>query len=471
MTHAFNKLSVIMPTYNEARTVRAIVERVLKSPLAIELELICVDDCSQDGSRQVLIELAAQDERIKVLHHLVNRGKGAAIRTAIEHMTGDIAIFQDADLEYDPTDYPRILGPILDGRADAVFGSRFAASPERKVLLYWHTLGNRFLTWLTNILNDLNLTDMETGYKAVRADILRNLRLSSERFGIEPEITTRLSQWGATIYEVPIAYHGRSYVEGKKIGWKDGLEAIWLLFRFRFLNTSFSVRGGHDTLENLRSAKALNEWVLSQFEGYVGERVFEAGCGNGNITELLLDRKELMSVDIDPFYVQTVGRHFGHLANFTVARLDLEDVRSVESLGIGHFDTAICINVLEHLARPEAAIKGFASALQPGAHALILVPANASLYSPADVAMGHHRRYDRGGLQSLLDEGGFEVLEIRDFNRLGVIGWWFNKLLGRTNISGWQARAYAALIPLAKLIDRLRIGQGLSLIAIARKRH
>lgn len=230
------KLSVLMPVYNESRTLSTILKRVLDAPVNLDIEVLAVDDASTDSSWEILSDLSQQDGRIRCFRHSQNRGKGAAIRTAIEMMTGDVAVIQDSDLEYDPTDFPRLLKPILEGRADAVFGSRFAASPERRVLLYWHSLGNKVLTGLTNMLNDLNLTDMETGYKAIRADVLRSLRLQSDRFGIEPEMTTRLAQWGARIYEVPISYYGRTYAEGKHIGWRDGVHAIWLLFRYRWFD-------------------------------------------------------------------------------------------------------------------------------------------------------------------------------------------------------------------------------------------
>ena len=189
------RLSVLMPVYNEARTLRTIVARVLESDAA-EIELICVDDCSSDHSLEILEDLAARDERIRVVAQPVNMGKGKAIRTAIEHMTGDIGIIQDADLEYDPEEYAKVIAPIVDGKADAVYGSRFAASEVRRVLFFWHALGNRLLTAFSNMANDLNLTDMETCYKAVRGDVLKRLRLTSDRFGLEPEMTARLAQWG-----------------------------------------------------------------------------------------------------------------------------------------------------------------------------------------------------------------------------------------------------------------------------------
>jgi glycosyltransferase involved in cell wall biosynthesis len=216
-------LSVLVPVYNEEETISVILDQIHAT--AVRKEVICVNDCSTDASRQVL-EAERQAGRIHTLvHHEVNRGKGAAIRTALAQSTGDIVIVQDADLEYDPNDWPTLLEPIIDGRADACFGSRFLGGPHR-VLYFWHSVGNRVLTTFSNMLTNLNLTDMETCYKAVRGDVARSLRLESNRFGFEPEITARLARARARIFEVPISYSGRTYEEGKKIGWKDGVAAI-----------------------------------------------------------------------------------------------------------------------------------------------------------------------------------------------------------------------------------------------------
>ncbi|MGP1272143.1 MAG: glycosyltransferase family 2 protein [Phycisphaerales bacterium] len=231
-TGEIRTLSVLMPAHNEARTLREIVRRVLNAPIEQAIELIIVDDGSTDGSRELIDELAAADPRVRAIHHDRPRGKGAAVRTAIAAMSGDVAIVQDADLEYDPADYAVVLDPIVAGEADAVYGSRFLKSPRRQVHGFWHSQGNRVLTLLCNMASNLALTDMETCYKAIRADLLRSLPLTSTRFEIEVELTMRLARRDARIYEVPISYHGRTRAEGKQIGPRDGVHALWAIARF-----------------------------------------------------------------------------------------------------------------------------------------------------------------------------------------------------------------------------------------------
>ena len=226
------RVSILMPVFNERATIAQAVRRVRTVPL--DLELICVDDASTDGTRVELETLLRMGEIDKLVIHEANRGKGAAIRSALEQATGDVVVVQDADLEYDPSDILKLLGPVQDGRADAVFGSRFRGEVSR-VLYYWHSLGNGMLTTLSNMVTNLNLSDMETCYKLVRTDLMRSLPLKSDRFGFEPELTARLAQSRARIYEVPVSYSGRTYAEGKKIKWTDGVAALWHIIRFNFL--------------------------------------------------------------------------------------------------------------------------------------------------------------------------------------------------------------------------------------------
>ncbi|MFN8176559.1 MAG: glycosyltransferase family 2 protein [bacterium] len=223
-------LSVIMPVYNEARTVEEIVRRVQAAPFPLEKEILLVDDASTDGTGAILERLAGNG--VRVFHHAVNQGKGAAIRTAQAHVTGDLVVVQDADLEYYPEEYGVLAAPILDGRADVVYGTRFLGT--HRVFLYWHYLGNQFLTWVTNVLYNTMLSDMETCFKMTRAEIFTSIRLEANRFGFEPEFTAKIFKRGYKVYEVPISYNGRGYEEGKKITWRDGIAALWFLFKFRF---------------------------------------------------------------------------------------------------------------------------------------------------------------------------------------------------------------------------------------------
>ena len=461
------KLSVLMPVYNESRTLRTIVKRVLDAPVTLEIELVCVDDGSTDDSQQILDELAREDSRIKVIGQPVNMGKGKAIRTAIEHMTGDIAIIQDADLEYDPADYQRVIAPILDGSADAVYGSRFASGEVRRVLFFWHALGNRILTTLSNMANDINLTDMETCYKAIKGEMLKRLRLTSNRFGLEPEITARLARLGARIYEVPISYRGRTYAEGKNITWRDGMEALWLIFKFRFIDTRHVMDSAHVTLESLAVSPSISRWMLEPFMAHLGDRVLEAGCGVGNLTEHLIDRPALTVVDIDHLHIASIRGRFGHLENVKTVVGDLQEGSLFGGLDVP-FDSVLCVNVLEHLDPPDLALSEFRNVLTSGGHALILVPAHEWLFSAADDALEHRVRYDREKLRVLVEAAGFEDVELRQFNRLGVLGWMVNKWLKSTVISRFQARVFGWLLPLARLMGRWKALPGLSWIVIAK---
>jgi glycosyltransferase involved in cell wall biosynthesis len=235
------KLSVLIPVYNEERTLEEVVRRV--RAIQLPKEIILVDDGSKDGSQEILTRLQQDSERardplneVRVFLQPTNQGKGAALKVALDHVRGDVIIIQDADLEYDPQDYPALLDPIERGLADVVYGTRFAGGGAHRVLFFWHSMGNRMLTLISNMLTNLNLSDMEVGYKMFRAEVLKSIKLESKRFGFEPEVTLKLAKKGYRFYEVPISYHGRTYQEGKKITWKDGVSALYYMLRFRFKN-------------------------------------------------------------------------------------------------------------------------------------------------------------------------------------------------------------------------------------------
>lgn len=463
-------LSILMPVYNERLTLEAIVRRVLTIDVPLPIELIVVDDGSTDGSRDILKSLAEEDSRIKLFFQPKNMGKGAAIHTALEKMTGDIAIIQDADLEYDPADIGRLVQPIVDGKADAVFGTRFSGSECVRVLHYWHSMGNKMLTWLTNILCDLDFTDMETCYKAIRTDILRKTRLSCTDFGLEPELAIRLAQWGVRIYEVPISYQGRTYQEGKKITWKDGVKALNTIFRIGVLDKVFTTHDGYYLLHTFEQLGAFNKWQYEQIAHHIGRSVLEYGCGIGTLTAYMLGRDRLICTDIDPFYIEIVNRRFRHIKGFGVLKMDLSTAEDYAQISDMKFDTVLCMNVLEHLDNDQEILEKIYQALDPGGKAIINVPNDPALFCGLDESVGHHRRYLQKEIEEKMRKAGFEIAESRQFNRFATLGWFVSgKIFGGKRIRTSQMRLYNTLLPIAKMIEKMPVWPALSLIIVGQK--
>ena len=464
------KLSVIIPAYNEINTIGEILSRVLE--VEFPKEVIVVDDGSTDGTREFLREWEAEREKksndeVRILYQPQNMGKGAALRSGFQAATGELIIIQDADLEYHPQEYPKLIEPILDGRADVVYGSRFLGTP-RRVLMFRHTLGNKFLTFISNLCTDLNLTDMETGYKVFKKEVLEHLHLKSNRFGFEPEVTAKVAKMNYRIYEVPISYSGRDYWEGKKINWIDGLRAIFSIVRYNFFDRA-TEDIVYQTLQNMKRLHRYNRWIFSTFRPFLGRRVLEIGSGIGNITKFLLDRDLVIATDVEPKYLSLLKNTFGKYKKFVVERLYIPGAES-ERYRSYPIDSVICFNVLEHIEQDETALRNIYDLLEPGGRLLLLVPSHPWAYGSLDQHLGHRRRYGRRELKNKLEARGFRVIYLKYFNRIGILGWFLNsKILRRKRLSSFQLRVYNLLVPFFKLEKFFPLPFGTSLLAVGEK--
>ena len=388
-------VSILVPLYNEEEFVGTLLDRVLAASLPANLnrEVIVVDDGSTDGSDRVVEEVASSHPGLlRLIRHPRNMGKGAAIRTAVEFATGEYCLIQDADLEYDPREYPALLKPVLEGKADAVYGSRFMIVAERRGMYYWHSVANRIVSGLCNLVADVNLTDMGTGYKAFRTAILKETPIRSNGFGFEPEITIKLARRGARIYEVPVSYHGRTYEEGKKIRFKDAVKIVLSIVRFARTGDLYKDPGAK-TLHALSAAPRFNRWMADTIRPYVGQRVLEIGSGIGNLSRALVPgRKRYVATDINPEHLARLAARFPHRVNLEAHYCDLTRSSDFTPFA-GAMDTVICLNVLEHVENDPVGLANIYSALDHGGRAIVLVPEGQSVFGTIDVALGHFRRY------------------------------------------------------------------------------
>ena len=472
-------LSVLVPVYNEEYLVAASLERLMclaDSPFLDRVQIIVVDDGSSDRTWEAISqfkELLAATPNDKLhwlfIQHGKNQGKAAAIHTALSAATEELCVVHDADLEYHPGDLKKMVGVFLAEQADAVFGSRFLASEYRRVLFFRHELGNRFLTLLCNMVSDLNLSDMETCYKMVRTGLLKSIPLTGKGFEIEPEITIKLAKRGARIFEVPIRYAGRTYQEGKKINWRDGVRAVRAIFRFS-LSDQIYVEDiyGSQILGRLNRAPRFTKWMADVIRPYVGQRVLEIGAGTGNLTAQLIPRLLYWATDINPLYLmylENVRRNRPYM------RVGFTDAEKAESYPKDQtFDTVICLNVVEHLVDDRGALLNIRSVLDAGGQAIILVPCGPGLYGTLDEVLGHQRRYTRETLEKLIISAGFELEKMIEFNRVGVVAWWVNGQLLRRRIFGlWQIKTLNVMTPLFRAIDKVLPLPPLSLIAVIQK--
>ncbi len=465
-------LSIIVPVYNEEEFLGALLGRVLAAPLpdGLDREIVVVDDGSDDGSWEIAARFAKDHPgRVRAFRHERNRGKGAAIRTGLEQVTGEYTVIQDADLEYDPREYPKLLAPLLVGKADVVYGTRFAVGNERRVLYFWHSLANWFLTNTVNLFSDLNLTDVWTCYKVFRTSLIQSIPLRSDGFGFEPEVTIKLSQRQVHIYETPISYHGRTYEEGKKIGKWDALLALLTVLRFAFLRDIYK-ESGPEILDTLSGAMRFNRWMADTIRPYVGQRVLEIGAGIGNLSRCLAPRRELyLASDIDEEHLARLRSRLSHRPNFRAVTCNLSHPPDFDELE-NQVDTIVCLNVLEHVEADRTGLQNMYRALMPGGRAIVLVPEGMSVYGELDRVLGHCRRYSEAELREKVLTAGFEIETLFGFNRPTRPGWWFNgRILRKRSFSRFQLAVFDRLVWLWKRIDGWLPWPPTSLIVIARK--
>jgi glycosyltransferase involved in cell wall biosynthesis len=453
------KLSIVIPAYNEVNTLPEVIRRTRDVPG--EKEILVVDDGSTDGTSEILGGMDVPE--LRTFFHPENRGKGAALRTAFEQVRGDVVVIQDGDLEYQPEEIPRLVDLIARGKADVVYGSRFAG--HHRVFMFTHYVGNKVVNLFANVLYNTFLSDLMTGHKAFRADLLRELEYRSNRFGFEPEFTAYAFKRHLRVYEVPVAYEGRTYAEGKKIKWFDGLAALGWLLRARFR----TIHAGQETLDALAGAERFNRWLFDQIGDALGDRVLEIGSGVGNMTRYLLSKKLVVASDVDDLHLERLRGRFVEGDRFRVVHLDASRIEA-EALKPYHLDTVIGLNVLEHLEDDEGALSRIHGILPPGGRVVLAVPALPSLYGSLDRALAHHRRYGRSDLRAKLERAGFSVERLRYFNLAGVPGWWLNgTVLRRQKLPGNQVKLFDLLVPLFHMEKRLGPSMGLSLIAVGRK--
>ncbi len=468
-------LSVVMPCYNELATVETAMKRVLDLPFVGQL--IVVDDGSTDGTRGVLEQLS--DPRLEVVIRPSNRGKGAALRAGMPLATFAFIAFHDADLEYDPADLARLLRPLLHGQADVVYGSRFLTSEAHRVLFFWHSLGNKALTTLSNMVTNLNLTDMETGYKVFRRDVLNQICIEEDGFGVEPEITAKVAAMGCRIFEVGISYDGRTYEQGKKIGWRDGVRAVSCIGKYSARANAAKRRaalrapaGLHEadeelasTLHNLDSAVNYAEWLASLLQPHLRGRILEVGAGHGTFSEQLAELGPLTASEPSERAVAILRDRLAHRDDIDVMHGDLTTATRDQ-----RWDGIVMLNVLEHIDDDAAALRQVREGLEPGGRLAVLVPAFELLYSRFDAAIGHHRRYRLPELVGKVEAAGLQVQVARYVNSVGFFAWLLTaRILRLTPTSSTLATTYdRAVIPMLRSTEaRLKPPFGQSALVVA----
>ncbi len=470
-------LAVVVPCFDEEATIVELLRRVLQSPLVAEV--VVVDDHSTDGTAAQLATV--HDPRVRVLRQPVNLGKGAALRRGFREVSAPYTIVQDADLEYDPAEYAQVIEPLVNGQADVVFGSRFLGCRPHRVLYYWHSVGNRFLTAASNMFTNLNLTDMETCYKAFRREVLESIEIEEDRFGFEPEITAKVAKGGWRVYEVGISYAGRTYAEGKKIGWRDGMRAMYGVLRYSraadAIDRHVVDRPAPDApfddadaelaeaLDSLGRAPNYAEWIVSLCEPHLGRDVLEIGGGHGEVTERVLAGRTITVTDVSKRCVERLQARFEGEPGVTVLHGDLDVVEDRD-----RFDSVLVVNVLEHIADDVEVLRELRDRLRPGGRLLVFAPAFEGLYSEFDRRIGHRRRYRIGQLVERVDRAGLHVVDAHYVGAVGAMLWWgYARQLRRLPTQPTMVDLYdRMLVPAqrkAESLRRPRFGQSVFLVA------
>lgn len=472
-------LSVLVPVFNEQYLVEESLRRLLvlkDSPYLEKVQVIIINDGSTDNTGQViekfLKQFSSKNDHFewKYIAHARNSGKGNAIQDGLKEADCDITIIHDADLEYHPKDILRMIPLFIEEGADAVYGSRFAVHEYRRVLLFKHELGNRFLTFLSNIITNLNLTDMETCYKAVRTDLLKSIPITSNDFRIEPELTIKLAKRDAKIFEVPINYSGRTYQEGKKINWKDGLKALLAILKFGFSDDIFRAeKAGNKILFRMGMAARFNSWKVDTIAPYIGQNVLEIGAGVGNLTKRLIPRQSYTATDTHPYYLQMLKNLKHDKPYLNIDFLDISDICGF-SKNKDTFDTVVCTNLIECLDDDVQAMKNIASLLSISGRAVIFVPGHSSAFGSMDITLGRKRRYSPHTIKAISEKAGLDVEKIIPFNRAGIISWWINgKLLKKRDLGRFQIYCFDLITPLLRKIDQFIPAPALTYIAVLKK--
>jgi 2-polyprenyl-3-methyl-5-hydroxy-6-metoxy-1,4-benzoquinol methylase len=473
-----NCLTVIVPCYNEAERVTDALTAVLASPYVAEV--VVVDDGSTDATAKLVEAVVQSDDRVRLVRQPCNLGKGAALRRGFREATAPYVIVQDADLEYDPADWGTLLQPLVDGRADVVYGSRFHTANAHRVLYYWHSVGNRFLTTLSNMATNLNLTDMETCSKAFRREVIQSIVVHEDRFGFEPEVTAKVAAAGWRVYEVGVTYDGRTYAEGKKIGWRDGVRAVWCIGRYSRHGERLSRRFNPEpkpsefadadlelaeVLDVLEGADQYADWVASLLVDHLGDRILEVGGGIGSMTRRLAEHGAVTAVEPSDRAITVLRELAAGDDRIDVVHGTVEDLPP----GPG-YDTAVLVNVLEHVPDDAALLRQIRDHLDPHGRVVCFVPAHTWLHSRFDDRIGHIRRYRRSALAEAFGEAGYAVEELRHVNAPGALAWLVGaRMLDLSPSERTTAVYQRAVLPVVgKLESGWQPPFGQSLVVVAR---